>query len=73
VTEFAKTQHVHTKIEIRFIAYCNSHTHALSRHNSKTGIDKQVYFYRRPVVKPIKSCRTIMEPIKPLKVINRVA
>jgi len=55
VIEFEKTIHVCTRIEIHLIAYCNSHTCALSRHNSKTGIDKQVYFYRRPVIDPVKS------------------
>jgi len=40
VTGFAKTLHVCTRIEIHFIAYYNSHTRALSRHNSKTGIDE---------------------------------
>jgi len=39
VTGFAKTIHVSTRIEIHFIAYCNRYTHALSRHNNKTGID----------------------------------
>jgi len=33
-----KTLHVHTRIEIYFIAYCNSHTCALSRHSNKTVI-----------------------------------
>jgi len=40
VTGFGKTVHAHTKI----IVYYNSHTQALSRHSSKTTIDKQVCF-----------------------------
>jgi len=55
MTGFAKTPQVRTRIETHFIAYCNSHTRALSRHNNKTGIDKQVCFYRWPVFDPIKS------------------
>jgi len=73
VTGFAKTLHVHTRIQIHFIAYCNSHTHALSRHNNKTGIDKQVCFYRWPVVNSVKSWRTIIDSVRPLRGINRVA
>jgi len=33
VTGFGKTDHVHTRIEIYFIAYYNSHTQALFRHS----------------------------------------
>jgi len=73
VTGFAKTLHVRSRIEIHFVAYCNSHTHALSRHNNKTDIDKQVCFYRQPVVNPVKSQRTIIDPVRPLRGINRVA
>jgi len=72
VTGFEKTVHVHTRIEIHLIAYCNSHTHALSRHNNKTGIDKQVCFYRWPVIDPVKSRRTITDPVRLLRGINRV-
>jgi len=68
-----KTLHFHTRIEIHFIAYCNSHTHALSRHNNKTGIDKQVCSYRQPVVDTVKLQRTIIDPVRPLRSINRVA
>jgi len=73
VTGFAKTLHVCTRIEIHFIAYCNSHTCALFRHNNKAGIDKLVCFYRQPVFDPVKSWRTIMDPVRPLRGINRVA
>jgi len=74
VTEFAKTLHIHTRIEIHFVAYFNSHTSALSRHrNNKTGIDKQVCFYRWPVVDPVKWRRTIIDPVRPLRGINGVA
>jgi len=73
MTGFAKTLHVHTRIEIHFIAYCDSHTCELSRHNNKTGIDKQVYFYIRPVFDPVKSRRTIIDSVRPLRSINRVA
>jgi len=72
VTGFAKTFHVRTRIEIHFIAYCNSHTRALSRHNNKTGIDKQFCFYRRPVFDPVKSRRTIIDPVRLLRGINKV-
>jgi len=65
--------HVCTRIEIYFIAYCNSHMHVLSRHNNKTGIDKQVCFYRRPVFDPVMSWRTIIDPVRPLRGIHRVA
>jgi len=73
VTGFVKTLHVCTRIEIHFIVYCKSYTHVLSRHNDKTGIDKQVCFYRRPVVDPVKSWRTIIDPVRLLWDINRVA
>jgi len=73
VTGFAKALHVCTRIEIHFIAYCTSHTHALSRHNNKTSMDKQVCFYRQPVVNPVKSWRTILDPVRPLRGIDRVA
>jgi len=73
VTGFVKTLHVCKRIEIHFIAYCNSHTHALSKHNNKTGIDKQVCFYRQPVFDPVKSQRTIIDPMRLLRCINRVA
>jgi len=73
VTGFAKILHACTKIEIHFIAYCNSHTRALSKYNNKTGIDKQVCFYRRPVVNLFKSGRTIIDPVRPFRGINRVA
>jgi len=61
------------RIEIHFIVYCNNHTRALSRYNIKTAIDKQVCFYRWPVVDPVKTRRTIIDPARPLKGINRVA
>lgn len=73
VTGFAKTLQLRTRFEIHFIAYYNSHTHALSRHNNKTGIDKLVCFYRRPVFDPVKSWRNTMDPVRPLRSINRVA
>jgi len=73
VTGFVKTLHVCTRIEIHFIVYCNSHTCELSRHNNKTGIDKQVCFYRQPVFDLVKSWRTIINPVRPLRGINRVA
>jgi len=73
VTGFAKTLHVYTRIEIHFTAYFNSHTHALSRHNNKTSIDKQVCFYRWPVFDLVKSQRTIIDPVRPLRGINGVA
>jgi len=73
MTGFVKTLHVHTRIGIHFVAYCNSHTRALSRHNNKTGINKQVCFYRWPVFDPIKSWKTIIDPVRPLRGINRVA
>jgi len=47
VTGFGKTGHVHTRIEIHFIAYYNGHTQALSRHSDTISIDKKVCFYRR--------------------------
>jgi len=40
VTGFEKTVHVRTRIEIHLIAYCNSHTRVLSRHNNKIGLYK---------------------------------
>ena len=45
----------------------------LSRHSNRTVIDKQVCFKRQPVVDSVKSRRTIMDPVKPLGDINRVA
>jgi len=44
VTKFGKTIPVHTKIEIHFIAYHNSHTQALSRHSDTIAIDKKAAF-----------------------------
>jgi len=73
VTGFVKTLHVCTRIQIHFIAYCNSHTCVLSRHNKKTGIDKQACFYGWPVVDPVKSRRTIIDPVRTLRGINTVA
>jgi len=73
VTGFEKTVYVHTRIEIHLIAYCNSHTRTLSRHNNKTGIDKQLCFYRQPVINPAKSRRTIIDTVRPLRGINSVA
>jgi len=67
VTGFAKTFHVHTRIEIHFIAYYNSHTHAIFRHNNKIGIDKHLLLH------PVKSWRTIIDPVRPLWGINWVA
>jgi len=66
VNEFVKTLHVHTRIEIHFIAHYNSHTHALSRHSNKTVIDKQVYFYRRPVVNPCQVTKDHNRPCEAL-------
>jgi len=48
VTGFGKTVPVHTRSEIHFIAYYNSHTQALSRHSNTIAIDKKICFYRRP-------------------------
>jgi len=56
-----------------WIAFYNGHTSALSRHSNKTAIDKQVYFYRLPFVNPVRSRRTIIDPVRPLRGINRVA
>jgi len=56
VTGFVKTLHVHIRVEIHFIAYCNINTRALSIHNNKTGIDKQICFYRWPVC---QSCQVM--------------
>jgi len=39
VTRFGKTIPVCTRIEIYFIAYCNSRTQALSRHSDTIAID----------------------------------
>jgi len=61
-----------TRIEFHFIADCNSHACALSRHSNKIVIDKQVCFYRRPIFDPVKSQRTITDPVRPLRGINRV-
>jgi len=44
VTGFVKTLHVHTRIEIHFIAFYNSHTHALSRYNA--AMDDWISFYK---------------------------
>jgi len=41
--------------------------------DNKTGIDEQVCFYRRPVFDPVKSRRTIMDPVRLLRGINGVA
>jgi len=38
MTGFGKTVLVHTRIEIQFIAYYNSHTQALSRHSNTIAI-----------------------------------
>jgi len=73
LTEFAKIFHVCTNIEIHFTTYVNSHTCALCRHNNKTGIDKQVCFYRWPVFDSVKIRTTIIDPVRPLRGINRVA
>jgi len=73
VTGFEKTFHVHTRIEIHFIAYYNSHTQALSRHSDAIAIDKQVCFYKRLFANPVKSWRTIIDAVRPLRGINRVA
>jgi len=54
-TGFGKTLYVCTNIEIHFIVYYNSHTHALSRHSNKTATDKQVWFYKWPFANPVKS------------------
>jgi len=57
VTGFGKTLHVHTKIEVHFIAYYNSHTQPLSRYSNKTAKDKQICFYRWLFVEHVKSQR----------------
>jgi len=57
--------------ELKFIAYYNSHTQALSRHSNTIAIDK-VCFYRQLFADPIKLCRTITDPMGPLGGINRV-
>jgi len=73
VTEFGKTGHVHTRIEIHFIVFNNSHTQALSRHSDTIAIDKKVCFYRRLFANPIKPCRTNTYPVGQLGGINKVA
>jgi len=72
VTGFEKTVPVHTRIEIHFIAFYNSHTQGLSRHSDTIAIDKKVCFYRRLFADPIKPCRTNSDPVGPLGCINRV-
>jgi len=73
VTGFGKTVPVHTRNEIHFIAYYNSHTQGLSRHRDTIAIDKKVCFYRRPFANPMKPCWTNLDPVGPLGCINRVA
>jgi len=63
VTGFGKTVPVHTRIEIHFIAYYNSHTQGLSRNSNTIAIDKKVCFYRRLFANPIKPCRTNSDPM----------
>jgi len=72
VTGFGKTDHACTRIEILFIACYNSHTQALSTHSDTIDIDK-VCFYRRLFADPIKSRRTITDPVGPLGGFNKVA
>jgi len=72
VTEFGKTNHVCTRIEIHFIAYYNSYTQVLSRHSDTIAIDKKISFYRQLFVNPIKRCRTITDPVGSLGGINKV-
>jgi len=62
VTEFGKTSHVCTRIEIYFIVYYN-HTQALSRYSDTIAIDKKVCFYRWLFADPIKPYRTIRDPV----------
>jgi len=64
---------LHTRIEIYFIAYYNSHTQALSRHSNTIAIDKKVCFYRQLFADPVKPRRTNTDPVGPLGCINRVA
>jgi len=73
VTGFGKTDHVRTRIEIHFIACYNSHTQALSKHSDTTAIDKKVCFYRWLFADPIKPCRTITDPVRPLGGFNKTA
>jgi len=73
VTGFGKTVPVHTRIEIHFIAYYNSHTQGLSRHSDTIVIDKKVCFYRQLFANPMKPCWTNSDPVGPLGCINRVA
>jgi len=63
VTGVGKTNHVHTRIEIHFIAYYNSHTQALCRHSDTVAIDKKVYFYRQTFADSIKPHRTNTDPV----------
>jgi len=72
VTGFGKISHVHTRIEIHFNVYYNSHTQALSRQSDTIAIDK-VCLYRWLLANPIKPCRTNTDPVGPLRCINRVA
>jgi len=65
--------HIHTRIEIHFIAYYNSHTQGLSRHNDTIAVDKKVCFYRWLFDDSIKLRRTNTDHVGPLGCINRVA
>jgi len=67
VTGFAKILHVCTRFETNFIACYKRHTLALSKHNNKSSLDKQDYFYRQPVVDPVKSGKTIIDLVRPLR------
>jgi len=71
VTGFGKTNNIHTRIEIHFIAHYNSYTQTLSRHSDT--IAMKVCFYRWPFSDPIKPHRTNTDPMEPLGYINRVA
>jgi len=72
VTGFQKMGHVHTRIEIHYITYNNSHTQTLTRHNNKIAINIKVCFYRWLFTNPIKPCRTNRDPVESLGCINMV-
>jgi len=55
------------------LKFYNSHTQALSRHNDKIAIDKQVCFYRQLFADHVKLWKTKTKPVGQLRGINRVA
>ena len=69
MTGFGKTGYVCTIIEIHFIAYCNSHTQALSRHSDTIAIIRSAF--TDAFSNPIKLRKTNTDPVKPLGGINR--